>query len=295
MLKEIGIEDTSISSLRYETKINSIKIKNAAGATHINFDYRGENYFYKYNNEIIPYNELVAEELAKDYGIFCPLYDLAILNGMRGVISKNYKKENATYIDGNKLLQDMLGEEKCLNIDEYNNLSDIWSAIDYRYKNRKDSKEITFNLMRQVVDKYLFDIITCQCDGGVQNWEIEEEGNSIKLCPYDNERILIYKGSDAFVSLSIDCVEDEDLWKSLEKFQQISGDEFTNIVASKIWIISPENLESVFERIDKNTGYLMPDSYKEYYLNGYRNHKERLEKIIFKDKTPSYTSLYRGK
>ena len=231
ILNSIGIEYTDIASLKNESRINNIETFFNTGI-HLEFDYNGETYFYKYNENINPYNELVAEELAKDYGISCVSYDLATLNRVKGVISRNYQKKNVNYIFAKDILSDAFdgfNDGKCLNIDEYNNLDSIWAAIDYRYRGRKNKANITYHLMKQIVDIFLFDIIICQYDRHNYNWEIMEEGDNINISPlFDNERILEYREEDAFVSLSIDCVEDENLWESLEKFQQISSDEFSN-------------------------------------------------------------------
>lgn len=172
MLKQLGIEYTNIDSLKNESRINRINSFHNM-FIHLEFDYNGETYFYKYNEDIPPYSELVAEELAKDYGLPCVSYDLATLNGIKGVISKSYKKSNVNYISANVLLSntfDRFHDGKCLNIDEYNNLDSIWTALDYRYRDRENKVEITHHLMKQIVDIFLFDIITCQSDRSASNW-----------------------------------------------------------------------------------------------------------------------------
>jgi len=254
-------------------------------SSHLEFNYKGETYFYKYNEDILPYSELVAEELAKDYGLFCVSYDLASLNGIKGVISKNYKKKNANYILADDILSycfNSYHNGKCLSIDEYNNLDSIWTALDYYYRDKKNKIAITHNLMSQIVDIFLFDIITCQPDRHTRNWEIMEKEDSINISPlYDNERILKYREEDAIISISISESEDENLWEALKKFQHLSSDEFNNLIEKRLWIISEENLMSVFERIEKKTNHSMPEKCKNFYLDGYKKHKEKIEEIVY--------------
>lgn len=286
MLKEIGVEHTNIDSLKNEIRINRID-KFFGLSLRLEFDYYGETYFYKCNEGglLFPYSELVAEELAKDYGIPCVSYDLATLNGKNGVISKNYKKKNVNYISAEDILSNYFNkyhDGKCLNIDDYNNLDSIWTALDYRYKDSKNKIDITYHLMKQIVDVFLFDIITCQNDRHTRNWEIMEQDDNINISPlYDNERVLICSEEDATISMTINEIEDENLWETLKEFQHLSSNEFGNLIAKKLWIISEENLMSVFQRIEKKTNYPMPQEYKDFYLDGYKKHKERIEEIVY--------------
>lgn len=81
-----------------------------------------------------------------------------------------------------------------------------------------------------------------------------------------------------------DLTEKEDLlYKSLESFQKVSNENYVDIIKNKLWVIGEENLNKVFERIEKKTGYPMLEERKEYYLNGYKKHRERLEEILNKE------------
>lgn len=295
LLKEIGIKDTSISSLKFESRIK--RIGNFYDEyIHFSFDYNGENYFYKYNKGVLLYNELVAEEIAKDFNIPCVSYDLAILNGFKGVISRNYKKNNVKYINALTLLENSFNGyyEIDLDLDKYNNLDSIWTFLDYCYKDRENKLDITHHLMKQIVNMFLFDILSCQYDRHLLNWEIMEEQDNINTSLlFDNERILKYTGDDATVSMSISEVEDENLWEALQKFQYLSSDEFSNLMSQKLWIISEENLIKIFERIEKKTKHFMPKEYKNFYLDRYKKHKEKLEEIIDNKSIKSESSRIR--
>jgi len=61
------------------------------------FIYHGEKYYFKYDSFAPAYNELIAEEIASDLNIPHLHYDLASIGQFQGVLSKDYKKEDAKY------------------------------------------------------------------------------------------------------------------------------------------------------------------------------------------------------
>lgn len=281
MLQEIGVDTTNLESILESPFIDII----AGWRYHFSFDYHGDRYFFKmkycednnwYNKHIV-YNELIVGELARDYGIPCIDYDLAVLGFYQGVLSKNYKLENVNYIYGDDLLNDY---EKSTGHFGFNALPNIWCALEYRYQNNSNKKEFISKLMKRIVDIYLFDVITCQNDRHSQNWQIMESNNDVDIAPlYDNEIILKYRLDLATVELSMNG-GGESLWESIEQFQNVSSDEYRNIIREKIWIISDSNLKAVFERVENKIGCALPDRYK-YYLSGdYEAHKGMLEKTL---------------
>ena len=286
MLEKIGVDTTDLDTILASPLVHIIK--NNTTGIHFSFKYEGETYFYKHSFYIKnglkivinPYNELVAQELTKDFDISCIDYDLAILNSNRGVLSKSYKQENIIYISGAELLQEFVNNAHGRR---YNTLENIWDALEYHYQNYPNKRDTIRNLMKQVVNIYLYDIITCQIDRHPKNWEIMEEDDNVNIAPlYDNSMILESKEENAVVSLGVDFIwaDYESLWKSIKQFQRVSSEEFTNIIKEKLWIISGENLNKVFDRTEKKTGYRMPDEEKKFYLNSYRKHKEKLEEIL---------------
>lgn len=282
MLSEIGITDTSINELN--NTINLISIKKTGIV--FSFRYNDKEYFYKYNENTALYNELVAEELAQDFGIDHVNYYLALFDNHQGYISESYKKDNVDYIFGSDLLYECYGYmTENRNIEEFNNLESIWDALEYRYANNPNKNQIISDLMNQIVNMFIFDIIICNYDRHSNNWEIIESDNEIKLAPiYDNEGILVTNDNNALVSMLLEEKVHGILWKAISDFQKVSSSEFTDLIKEKLWIISEENLNNVFTRIESKTGVAMPDIYKKYYLEEYKNHKNRIEKALTDNK-----------
>lgn len=281
MLQEIGVDTTNLKSI-----LESHFIDRICGCRyHFSFDYKCDKYFFKIrdydNNNLYDtysvYNELIVEELARDYGIPCIDYDLAVLGSYQGVLSKNYKLENANYIYGYDLLNDY---EKSTGHSGSNTLPNIWRALEYRYQNNFNKREIISNLMKKIVDIYLFDVITCQSDRHSSNWQIVENDDNIDVAPlYDNECILKRQLALATVALSMRG-GDQLLLESIKQFQNVSSEEYRNIIKEKIWIISDSNLKTVFERVENKIGCALPDRYKDYLSGDYEAHRDKLEKIL---------------
>ncbi|MCI8588510.1 MAG: hypothetical protein HFG40_02545 [Bacilli bacterium] len=297
MLEEIGISEPNISSL-YTSPLVDLYEANSRQVS-FSFNYHGISYFFKYarlNNGVLvdPYNELIAEELAHDFGLPCAEYDLAVFQNRYGVISKDFRKEGARYLLGTDIFQFFLdyydcnleGELKKYRETPENTLDDIWDTLEIRYHG---NREIISHLMRRIVGIYLFDIITCQIDRHDRNWQIMESSDGVDIAPlYDNERILLDTDEEAEVCLGMDLSTyfaetiyfAEKLFVSIQRFLRVSSEEFSDILLNKLWIIGEENLHSVFERVEKKTGHPMPSKEKLFYLTEYKDHKKRLEETL---------------
>lgn len=284
ILNSIGITDTSLDNLRCKVKVISM----GPNGIVFSFNYHGEQYFYKYNEKIIPYSELIAEELAYDFGLECASYSLAELNGKKGVISHSYNEKNTNYISGSDILLNSYSEKLKLNdsykefeIENYNNLEAIWDALEKRYYNNPNRSKIVSKLMYQIINMFIFDIIICNYDRHSDNWKIMESNSEISLAPiYDNEGILITKDDNALVSITLDNKNRSFLWDNLIYFLGVSSDEFSDIIRNKLWIISEENINKIFSKVEAKTGTIISDDYKKYYLEGYNNHRQKLEMYL---------------
>ena len=280
ILQDIGVFDKDIKKI-----INNPIIKchyNIGNDILIEFNYNNETYFFKYKESSTPYNELIVFELATDFGLSCVKYDLAILLENEGVLTKNYKKKDSNYILGEQILSDYWIQYKQDSWDTapHNNLDDIWDALEYRYQKHSNKNEIIERLMKKIASIFIFDIITCQADRHSLNWEVEERNNFIDIGPlYDNELIFTFEEKNQ-VSLTINDSSSGDLLTELKAFLKVSDKIFVDLLKEKLWIISEENLKSVFKRIEDKIGYVIPKGEKKYYLNRFNSHKEMLEKEL---------------
>ena len=292
MLEEIGVDTSSWKSIIQDPNVHKVEHSNSDRS--ISFIYQSKKYFYKGNvrSWYNPYNELIVSELAKDFGIPCVDYDLAILDTVPGTISLNYKEDDKSYISGEDIFKETWGIGT-RDTEQFNNLENIWDVLECKYQDYPNKRSIIRSLMSQIISIYFFDILTYQLDRQSFNWEIVESSKGISVAPlFDNERI--YPDSSRLVSLRVDIdvaptyldswdTLDDDLenaYQSILRFLFTSSEEFSNLIFDKLWIIGEENLNKVFDRIETKTGYPMPEEKKKYYLDGYQKHRKKLEQIL---------------
>ena len=232
---------------------------------HIIFYIDGVKYYFKHiNDKKDIYSELIAEELAKDFGIDCAHYDLANYRGLKGVISEDFIKDDK-YISLNDIVNDYYGKEETANA--HNNLIDIWSALDFRYKDENISNE----LMEEIVNMFIFDVLVAQGDRHLNNYGILENETEIKIAPlFDNTYIL----SDLVINhgwFSLGVDKDQNIYaddfddskdKILVKFLKESSSEYMDLLESKLWIISEENIDKVLKRVEDKINEKIDDKIK---------------------------------
>lgn len=256
------------------------------------FSYLGDIWIYKdSNDENTEYLELIAEELAHDFGIPCAYYDLAILNEQEGNISKYFKSKDRKYIFGEQILGDYV--ENVLKIDKnadpdfyesaveaHNSLEGIWRALEYRYQNLENREFVIDNLMNQLINIFIYDIFTGQDDRHSYNWGVVESESNISLqLLYDDESIFNeYVEISPLVSenLYIDELEffveeDTPSSKALREFIEVSSGEYLERIKSKIPLIETENINRIITRVEKKIHYPIPNNVKEYIRTSFSN------------------------
>lgn len=261
--------------------IKSISTSNGNLQLVFSFKYQETVYFYKYDRprepfKISPYNELVAGEIADDLLIPHVDYDLATISDFKGLISKNFQQDDVKYISGKEFLINNHPLGKKENIANLNNLEEIWIALENHYNLNPKYQSTISEVMKKIVNMFLFDIITGQVDRGDSNWWLVEYPNgTLDLQPlFDNIRILVLHhqlATERYPEVSkllLTVSQDTDRFceDNLEEFLKVSDKEFSQILFNSFWTISPENLKEIFTRIENKTGYPMPNELKQFYL-----------------------------
>lgn len=234
--------------------IDSRKIKEYM---FFSFFLNDEEYFFKFNKSRDDvYNELIAEEFAKDYGLECAHYDLGFFHGFKGVITKNFVKPDEQFFNGYNLMEKVFNndQDKLFNSVSYNNLEFYKSVLDEEQ-------------FENLINIFLFDVLLGNCDRHENNIGFIKDEFGDRLSPiYDNEKIL----SDAsilhgFYRLSVD--KDDDLknffldplgYKNIfRKF--ILKYKKRELVNEKLSIISSENIDKVFDRVEDRIEDFIPE------------------------------------
>lgn len=253
------------------------------------------------------YAELISEEVCKILGMPTAHYDLAKFNGIEGVISYNFKEEYETYKEGfdiiadyyesklknNKELREMYGvsnEDEIEDITlQLNNLEDIWSILEEKYKDHPSKRYIVSKIVNGLVDKMIFDVMMVNIDDHCENWgQLDRE-----LAPqFDNSRILklydttvslsfLDKGNleDELLNLTVDSTSSRKPLDVLSRFLYVSSKEYTDLVKEKISTLK-ENLDEVPLRISQRTKYPMPPALSNYFTTTMNKHLGKMIDIV---------------
>ena len=225
------------------------------------FIYNKEKYYFKYDSFASCYNELIAEEIASDLNIPHLHYELAKIGQFQGVISKDYKKQGVKYISGYEFLRKYYGKYPDETL--VNNLHIIWFKLEDYYKDRDNMQEIVSNLMKKLVDIFLFDILTGQLDRNCDNWEIVEypDGTVDLNILFDNTRMIIDPPASIRLALTVEPANNL-LDTNINSFQRLSSSEFSHLLPDRLWVINRENIEKIFEIIAAKTGAPIPKDIK---------------------------------
>ena len=280
ILNTIGVDTSSLDSIMKSDKITVI---NGSNSNVFSFIYNNTRFYFKTNEEYNLYNyyaELLAEELAKDFGIPCALYDLAKVGNHYGVISKDIKKEGATYVD----IEDIIGS---YHEDLWDNFSliNIWDDLNKYYRNRDDREKIVSKLISKIVDKFIFDVLICQLDSS--NMMIMECDGKVSLAPIFDNELMQYEGKEFAFYFGVDekivPVDNYPALSVFNRFLSISSKEYVNRVVDKMWVIGDANLAKKFEIIERRTNYPVPENIKSAFLNRFTNYRNMLVEILNKN------------
>ncbi|MBE6157373.1 MAG: hypothetical protein E7160_01050 [Firmicutes bacterium] len=252
-------------------KLESLKIQRKAKYNSFSFIYNNKKYFFKRCHSINSiYNELLAELLAKDFGIKSAHYDLASYEGMIGTISDNF------LMDGDNFYH--IGE---IVNDKQNNIESIIAKLKEKYPN----KDIIEKLKSEIIDILIFDILIANHDRHNENMGIIENDAEIKFCPiYDNELMLDYRSIyTGEYSLDINNIEsDENL---VSKIMHLEDNTYLEKLTSKLSIISPNNITTKLEEIEEKIGVEINPNIKKNLQEGFETNYKSINNKLKENKS----------
>lgn len=262
------------------------------------FDYwltiEGNEYYYKYTEN--PYPELICSEIAKYLGMNAVAYDLAIFKNTKGVISKSYRKENCNYISGVRILNAYLRSRENVDIlkemglknkfsfsnvylpRDINNLETIWQAIEYRYSRLGIECDIE-KIMYDIVQLFIFNILTGQDDGLPQNWELEESEHGVSLVPiFDNEYCLSSSNKSKLTTSFNDTGLNN--YRILEEFLKMSSQEFINVFIEKFNMLTFDVFLKILKKVETKIGSEIPQNIRIDYMINFKLNLEHISAIL---------------
>ncbi len=257
------------------------------------FMYQQKKYYFKEGELEYCYRSLIGSEIAKYLGIPTLEFSLATYKGKYGVVSPTYNPENKKEVNLSVILKKYYSEVISKNKEEFseekifeleNNLETIWWAIEYYYKDRKNGKEITANLMKQVIDYYILQIIIGEIDLHSNNICIldSEEPTLAKYFDYDLCFEIIFRKNNYF-NYTINPYADPDQKKilpaqSIRTFLHASDSSYEDYLKEKIK--NAPDIEFIFEKVEEKTRFLMPEEYKKDYRYLYNQYLTTINAIL---------------
>lgn len=241
-------------------------------------------------------NELIIDSICKlfnkdvleqDYGYITDKYNRKVY----GLISNNYKDDNYSYISLDTILNDYyvyitnnnINYEK-IRIYELVNLETIWQALEYRYRNMDNSKEIVKKLMEELVSRLLIDILTGQNDRYEFNIEIKEKDSDIKLANiYGNEEGLMYDKFDMGVTMDSLKYKGDYMTSLLNKFFNISESKYIDIFNLMLDKLNIDKFKLIVNDIKLQVKDLeIPDGYFNELISRYSKYYNEYKNIVNK-------------
>lgn len=240
----------------------------------------GKKYFYKSCKIENMYNELIAEEIAHDYGILNAHYDLVEEYGQIGVISKNVFSDTDKVITIEDLLKEFYSDDTVFS---KNNLEDIWNCLDEHYKN----KGIVMQLMDEIIDVYIFDVLIGNVDRNISNLAIVENKGGIHIGPlFDNENMLddlsIEKGQytlgiDEYFEILYDCE-----YNHLEKFLNMSSGIYLERLKDKLYLVDLGNILNILNRIEFRIGDKIHPMIRKKIISNFKTNLDMINNVLSK-------------
>lgn len=284
----------------YPQKLYKDKIieESSYKAFHFWLNIKGNKYYFKST----PYglNELIVYYLASKVGLNALKYDLAIFKGGLGVISKDFRKESASYHTMNEILKEYSQNNLSMfynlglnpnavnpHLYDMTNLLAFWEALENRYKN-----EAAFNcekMLNELVKRYMFNILIKNHDDFSENFVIEEKkdenGNiiNVSFVPiFDSELFLSEKSR---IGLAVDYDDSsKNSYESLEYFLKVSDEKYIKMFLELFEKLDASALDEALENIEDQIGFsiysLIDDDIYEKLVDDYNENREHILEVL---------------
>lgn len=236
--------------------------------------YLGDIYYFKPPfRRVELYNEILAEELAKDYGIPSTHIELVVCDDKYYILAQDVEENGYKFITISDIINDINGTNR------ENSLVDIWCHLEKRYKDKNQVEQ----LMNELVNIFLFDVLIANYDRHSLNYGILESKDEVHFAKlFDNDNLLSkYSIEEGEYAIGI---ESEDNMFSSENyfdyFIRYSDDKYINEFKTKLWIIEESNMLEIFKRIEERLKVNLPIDYKKDILNRMNKNLTKIKEIL---------------
>jgi len=259
------------------------------------FQYKNISYFYKRCKSDLAYRELIAYEISNLLNIPSTFYQIIEIpagrfEGTSGVIAKDYRTDNINFTKGYFVLKDYYndylkewGHNDRENNKRYNNLENIWTSLEYRYKFLDNKNQIIEKLFNKIIyNMFLFDILTSNADRHFHNWEIVDNDKTDEIYlnkNYDNEDIFLRDYNIPELAIS-NSTNQYDWYDTLREFLIISDNLYLDMILDMLNKLTPETLIKIFTITEKRHSLEIPLSLKQEIIKKYNIHYEKIKLVV---------------
>lgn len=265
-----------------------------------------KKYFFKECSYREAITELIVNEMLDYARIRNIKYDLACIDGICGVISKDFQKEGYRYYNGDEILEEykqglrkqisetedkefgkVLEEEyESMYYSTENVLELIWHALEYHFRDFENGDNLALKTMRQLCITHMKDMLILNQDRNKTNWVIEESDKDANLVPdFDHgETFKDEKWSSLHINPLGKKYMTDNSYKELEKFIEWSDGSIDKVLIYLRNKLGMKNLEISMKRVEKKIGVPIHEEVKEEITDSFTKHQIKLDEILEKDK-----------
>ncbi len=238
-------------------------------------------------------NEVISYKLAKEIGLLCPFYKIAVIDQRVYVISEDLNNYGFFQTFADLEMPESIGMS----------LYEIWDYLENYFKNSPLIKDIP-SILEDIIKTYIFDIILGNWDRFNYNWGLVFNEDKVKLAIFDNEFITSYRLPAVSSSISGDIwgkdkkmtLNKKDTLKyEIKRFLQESSSEFIEMFNKILEDFSPNHFIDVLNNVEKEETVATyredihlkiskKDEYIEKYQSNYALIKEACEELSRKRK-----------
>ncbi len=259
------------------------------GSSGIKIKMDQEEYYVKYRNESDIFKELFYEEIAKYLKIPTIEYISAIINGKKAIISKNFNLKN----EPTKNLYEILKNYKNFmkmhpdlfvtsDIDENYNLETIWWVLLYYYKDHPRKNELVQKLMDQIMESFLFQIISFNYDLNYTNIIIIDNEEPYLSPNFDYERCGLAGDPDFNSNYDLKAIPtttDQTHLEMIQDFINVSDQFYIEKLFGYIDRLIILDYDEIFRKIEEKIKYQIPKEIKTDLIKDYDKKLKEIKKL----------------
>lgn len=263
------------------------KIKNRTHAIYY-FSVNNEDKFFKVCNDSEALMSILADIVAQCLDIPTVHFELATYQNQKGIVSNSYNPNKYCELSMMQILETYFQEshDNKLNdadtIDDLNNLEDIFYALQFYFKNKKNFSEVIEKIYYEIVQTFILQVVIGGSDFHCENIIILD-GDLPTLAPnFDYDRTFQIKlGSQIFpyalLPSRLSKKSKNDHLLIIEQFLSMN-ETFYNLFFDKISLLP--NSRDLVKLLENRLGFSVHPNTVSFFIKNYESYFSYLKNIM---------------